>query len=108
MPSAKPVSEMMPFWYISTFFLVRGDSLVLCFFPFILTLSSAIGSLGSLILLFFGFENSVFTPYYSETVLYSSSELQKENEDGISTLFYLQKIFPGIVRSHVFVYLKLL
>ncbi|KAK4479931.1 hypothetical protein RD792_012983 [Penstemon davidsonii] len=36
----------------------------------------------------------VFTPYYSETVLYSNSELQKENEDGISTLFYLQKIFP--------------
>ncbi|KAF3437237.1 hypothetical protein FNV43_RR19990 [Rhamnella rubrinervis] len=50
MPSAKPVSEMMPF--------------------------------------------CVFTPYYSETVLYSSTELQKENEDGISTLFYLQKIFP--------------
>ncbi|XP_048137131.1 callose synthase 10 isoform X2 [Rhodamnia argentea] len=50
MPSAKPVSEMMPF--------------------------------------------SVFTPYYSETVIYSSSDLQKENEDGISTLFYLQKIFP--------------
>ncbi|KAF3436800.1 hypothetical protein FNV43_RR19553 [Rhamnella rubrinervis] len=43
MPSAKPVSEMMPF---------------------------------------------------CETVLYSSTELQKENEDGISTLFYLQKIFP--------------
>ncbi|KAH9776608.1 callose synthase 10 [Citrus sinensis] len=37
---------------------------------------------------------SVFTPYYSETVLYSTSELQKENEDGISILFYLQKIFP--------------
>eukprot|EP00268_Persea_americana_P030985 TRINITY_DN3005_c1_g1_i2.p1 TRINITY_DN3005_c1_g1~~TRINITY_DN3005_c1_g1_i2.p1 ORF type:complete len:1912 (+),score=293.34 TRINITY_DN3005_c1_g1_i2:360-6095(+) len=36
----------------------------------------------------------VFTPYYSETVLYSSSELRVENEDGISTLFYLQKIFP--------------
>ncbi|KAK7302196.1 hypothetical protein RJT34_13078 [Clitoria ternatea] len=50
MPSAKPVSEMLPF--------------------------------------------SVFTPYYSETVLYSSSELRKENEDGISILFYLQKIFP--------------
>ncbi|KAK7411053.1 hypothetical protein VNO78_02407 [Psophocarpus tetragonolobus] len=50
MPSAKPVSEMLPF--------------------------------------------SVFTPYYSETVLYSTSELQKENEDGISILFYLQKIFP--------------
>ncbi|GMY15024.1 callose synthase 10 isoform X6 [Fagus crenata] len=50
MPSAKPVSEMMPF--------------------------------------------SVFTPYYSETVLYSSSELRVENEDGISVIFYLQKIFP--------------
>ncbi|KAG2676075.1 hypothetical protein I3760_12G034200 [Carya illinoinensis] len=37
---------------------------------------------------------SVFTPYYSETVLYSSSELRVENEDGISILFYLQKIFP--------------
>ncbi|KAG9138145.1 hypothetical protein Leryth_001386 [Lithospermum erythrorhizon] len=36
----------------------------------------------------------VFTPYYSETVLYSSKELREENEDGISTLFYLQKIFP--------------
>ncbi|KAK9995555.1 hypothetical protein SO802_020241 [Lithocarpus litseifolius] len=50
MPSAKPVSEMMPF--------------------------------------------SVFTPYYSETVLYSNHELRVENEDGISVLFYLQKIFP--------------
>ncbi|KAL3512615.1 hypothetical protein ACH5RR_025332 [Cinchona calisaya] len=36
----------------------------------------------------------VFTPYYSETVLYSPSDLRVENEDGISTLFYLQKIFP--------------
>ncbi|KAB1227940.1 Callose synthase 9 [Morella rubra] len=37
---------------------------------------------------------SVFTPYYSETVIYSVSELQKKNEDGISILFYLQKIYP--------------
>ncbi|XXG39232.1 hypothetical protein AAC387_Pa01g0246 [Persea americana] len=37
---------------------------------------------------------SVFTPYYSEVVLYSMDELQKKNEDGISILFYLQKIFP--------------
>ncbi|KAL4186370.1 hypothetical protein AMTRI_Chr09g13760 [Amborella trichopoda] len=37
---------------------------------------------------------SVFTPYYSEVVLYSKDELQKKNEDGISILFYLQKIFP--------------
>lgn len=36
----------------------------------------------------------VFTPYYSETVLYGLSELRVENEDGISILFYLQKIFP--------------
>jgi callose synthase len=40
---------------------------------------------------------SVFTPYYSETVLYSMSELCVENEDGISILFYLQKIYPGTV-----------
>ncbi|XP_024994756.1 callose synthase 9 isoform X3 [Cynara cardunculus var. scolymus] len=37
---------------------------------------------------------SVFTPYYSETVLYSMKELLKKNEDGISILFYLQKIYP--------------
>ncbi|XP_024020738.1 callose synthase 9 isoform X2 [Morus notabilis] len=37
---------------------------------------------------------SVFTPYYSEIVLYSMNELLKKNEDGISILFYLQKIFP--------------
>jgi callose synthase len=44
----------------------------------------------------FGFYFSVFTPYYSEIVLYSLAELQKRNEDGISVLFYLQKIFPGL------------
>ncbi|GAU46341.1 hypothetical protein TSUD_402010 [Trifolium subterraneum] len=59
MPSAKPVSETLPF--------------------------------------------SVFTPYYSETVLYSTSELKKENEDGISILFYLQKIFPGQLKQLVLV-----
>ncbi|KAG9447571.1 hypothetical protein H6P81_013699 [Aristolochia fimbriata] len=37
---------------------------------------------------------SVLTPYYKEDVLYSDDELNKENEDGISTLFYLQKIYP--------------
>ncbi|KAK7244890.1 hypothetical protein RIF29_39719 [Crotalaria pallida] len=36
---------------------------------------------------------SVFT-HYSETVLYSMAELRKKNEDGISILFYLQKIYP--------------
>lgn len=37
---------------------------------------------------------SVLTPYYNEDVLYSDDELNKENEDGITTLFYLQKIYP--------------
>uniref|UniRef100_A0ACD5TKV3 Uncharacterized protein n=1 Tax=Avena sativa TaxID=4498 RepID=A0ACD5TKV3_AVESA len=41
----------------------------------------------------------VFTPYYSETVLYSMSELCVDNEDGISILFYLQKIFPGNIMT---------
>lgn len=38
---------------------------------------------------------SVLTPYYKEDVLYSDEELNKENEDGISILFYLKKIYPG-------------
>nr|GMC74776.1 callose synthase 7-like isoform X1 [Ipomoea batatas]GMC76759.1 callose synthase 7-like isoform X1 [Ipomoea batatas] len=37
---------------------------------------------------------SVLTPYYKEEVMYSEEELNKENEDGISTLFYLQRIYP--------------
>ncbi|MBA0570078.1 hypothetical protein Golob_003765 [Gossypium lobatum] len=37
---------------------------------------------------------SVLTPYYSEHILFTDDELNKENEDGISTLFYLQKIYP--------------
>ncbi|KAL4569972.1 hypothetical protein LXL04_025621 [Taraxacum kok-saghyz] len=37
---------------------------------------------------------SVLTPYYTEDVLYSKEELDRENEDGITILFYLQKIYP--------------
>ncbi|KAK7316697.1 hypothetical protein RJT34_00353 [Clitoria ternatea] len=37
---------------------------------------------------------SVLTPYYKENVLYSGDELNWENEDGISILFYLLKIYP--------------
>uniref|UniRef100_A0A7N0TVA2 1,3-beta-glucan synthase n=1 Tax=Kalanchoe fedtschenkoi TaxID=63787 RepID=A0A7N0TVA2_KALFE len=37
---------------------------------------------------------SVMTPYYSEETVYSRSDLESENEDGVSTIFYLQKIFP--------------
>ncbi|CAN1827742.1 Callose synthase 1 [Linum perenne] len=36
----------------------------------------------------------VLTPYYTEDVLYSVNHLEKTNEDGVSVLFYLQKIFP--------------
>ncbi|KAK7305003.1 hypothetical protein VNO77_42901 [Canavalia gladiata] len=37
---------------------------------------------------------SVLTPYFKEDVLYSDEELNLENEDGISILFYLTKIYP--------------
>lgn len=36
---------------------------------------------------------SVLTPYYDEDVIYGTSKLQSPNEDGISILFYLQKIY---------------
>ncbi|KAL2940900.1 Callose synthase 3 [Bienertia sinuspersici] len=37
---------------------------------------------------------SVLTPYYTEEVLFSLQDLESQNEDGVSILFYLQKIFP--------------
>ncbi|XP_015901659.1 callose synthase 1 [Ziziphus jujuba] len=37
---------------------------------------------------------SVLTPYYSEDVLFTIDHIEKQNEDGVSILFYLQKIFP--------------
>ncbi|XP_061367624.1 callose synthase 3-like [Gastrolobium bilobum] len=37
---------------------------------------------------------SVLTPYYTEEVLFSLHDLDSPNEDGVSILFYLQKIFP--------------
>ncbi|KAL6983258.1 Callose synthase 7 [Sarracenia purpurea var. burkii] len=36
----------------------------------------------------------VLTPYFKEEVLYSKDELNRENEDGITILFYLQQIYP--------------
>ncbi|KAK8613341.1 hypothetical protein V6N13_101106 [Hibiscus sabdariffa] len=36
---------------------------------------------------------SVLTPYYNEEVLYSKEQIRTENEDGISTLYYLQTIY---------------
>ncbi|XP_073029043.1 callose synthase 1-like [Primulina eburnea] len=37
---------------------------------------------------------SILTPYLDEEVLFSINSLEKPNEDGVSILFYLQKIFP--------------
>ncbi|KAD3641998.1 hypothetical protein R6Q59_004617 [Mikania micrantha] len=36
---------------------------------------------------------SVLTPYYNEEVVYSMEQLRTENEDGVSTLYYLQTIY---------------
>ncbi|OEL25066.1 Callose synthase 7 [Dichanthelium oligosanthes] len=36
----------------------------------------------------------VLTPYFKEEVLFSPDDLHKKNEDGISILFYLRKIYP--------------
>ncbi|TVU27587.1 hypothetical protein EJB05_19078 [Eragrostis curvula] len=36
----------------------------------------------------------VLTPYYKEDVLFSTQALEEQNEDGVSILFYLQKIYP--------------
>ncbi|KAH0716169.1 hypothetical protein KY284_009074 [Solanum tuberosum] len=37
---------------------------------------------------------SVMTPYYSEETVYSKGDLEMENEDGISIIYYLEKIYP--------------
>ncbi|KAJ4825933.1 Callose synthase 5 [Turnera subulata] len=37
---------------------------------------------------------SVMTPYYSEETVYSKSDLEMDNEDGVSIIYYLQKIYP--------------
>lgn len=36
---------------------------------------------------------SVLTPYYNEEVMYNKEQLRTENEDGVSTLYYLQTIY---------------
>ncbi|RCV25733.1 hypothetical protein SETIT_5G189100v2 [Setaria italica] len=42
---------------------------------------------------------SVLTPYFKEEVLFSPKDLGRKNEDGISILFYLRKIFPDEFRN---------
>ncbi|KAG5015805.1 hypothetical protein JHK85_021941 [Glycine max] len=44
---------------------------------------------------------SVLTPYFKEPVLFSLSHLGEPNEDGVSILFYLQKIFPDEWKNFV-------
>jgi callose synthase len=40
------------------------------------------------------------TPYYSEETVFSKNDLDMENEDGVSIIFYLQKIFPGTQKKY--------
>ncbi|KAG0624695.1 hypothetical protein M758_3G268300 [Ceratodon purpureus] len=40
------------------------------------------------------FSFSVFTPYYSEDVIYSKAQLEDPNVDGITILYYLRTIVP--------------
>ena len=47
----------------------------------------------------------VLTPYYNEDVTFSIDNLEKENEDGVSILFYLQKIFPGFFSLSIICFL---
>ncbi|PAN30833.1 hypothetical protein PAHAL_5G296500 [Panicum hallii] len=42
---------------------------------------------------------SVLTPYFKEEVLFSPEDLDRPNEDGISILFYLRKIYPDEFRN---------
>ncbi|XP_028190011.1 callose synthase 5-like [Glycine soja] len=37
---------------------------------------------------------SVLTPYYGVETVYSKNDIEVENEDGVSIMYYLQKIFP--------------
>ena len=37
---------------------------------------------------------SVLTSYYDEYVIYNREQPHTENEDGVSIIFYLQKIYP--------------
>ena len=38
---------------------------------------------------------STLTPFHSEDIIYSYSDLEKKTEDGVSVFFYLQTIYPS-------------
>ncbi|KAM0946799.1 putative 1,3-beta-glucan synthase [Dioscorea sansibarensis] len=44
---------------------------------------------------------SVLTPYHNEEVLFSLRDLEEQNEDGVSILYYLQKIYPDEWKNFV-------
>ncbi|XP_072086869.1 callose synthase 11 [Arachis hypogaea] len=44
---------------------------------------------------------SILTPYYDEEVVYSKESLRKENEDGVTTLYYLQRIYEDEWRNFI-------
>lgn len=46
------------------------------------------------------------TPYYSEETIFSKTDLEMENEDGISIIYYLQKIYPGPYPDYPLFYLS--
>ena len=75
--------HVLKFYKFSLFFLFENNNLIDSF------------SRNQTYYCYFLSYDSVLTPYYKEDVLYSWEELHEENEDGISTLFYLQKIYPG-------------
>lgn len=58
----------------------------------ILKLSRILKATPGLLILFF----SVFTPYFEEDVMYSKAQLENANVDGITILYYLQTIVPGL------------
>jgi hypothetical protein len=74
---------LLIFFHLDHLLVINKWLLILVFFFFFLTLD------------FFYDIISVLTPYYKEDVLYSDDELHKENEDGITILFYLKTIYRG-------------
>ncbi|KAK3199931.1 hypothetical protein Dsin_023346, partial [Dipteronia sinensis] len=79
---------LVTFHIISFFLIVRSSSSIMIFVSMLIFISFRPISYVIVI------ASYVLTPYYSEETVYSKDDLEMENEDGISTIYYLQKIFP--------------